>query len=67
VKSRWALRALCVNGEELIGVVRLPQYLLYALTVLLPPIGGDALHPSCRAVLLGGLDSKRERESGAPR
>lgn len=37
--DRWALAGLAASGEEVEGRVRLPQYLLLARALLLPPLG----------------------------
>lgn len=37
--DRWALAQLSSSGEEVLGVLACPQYLLLALTLLLPPLG----------------------------
>jgi len=37
--DRWALASLAASGEEVEGRVRLPQYLLLARALLLPPLG----------------------------
>lgn len=36
---RWASKKLCADGEDLLGRVLLPQYLLLAQTILLAPLG----------------------------
>lgn len=38
--DRWGAAGLAASGEELLGRVLLPQYLLLALSLLLPPLGG---------------------------
>lgn len=35
--DRWAIARLAENGEDLIGRIQLPQYLLVALTILVEP------------------------------
>ena len=37
--DQWAVAQLSASGEEVVGVLARPQYLLLALTVLLPPLG----------------------------
>lgn len=37
--DRWASQQLAVDGEEVTGKVRLPQYLLLARTLLTAPLG----------------------------
>ena len=37
--DRWALARLAASGEEVEGRCALPQYLLLARTLLLPPLG----------------------------
>lgn len=37
--DRWAVGALAASGEEVLGRIYLPQYLLLALSILLPPLG----------------------------
>lgn len=41
--DRWAVRQLAASGEEALGRVYLPKYLLLALCILLPPLGATAL------------------------
>ena len=36
---RLAAKQLCADGEELHGKISLPQYLVYALTLFLGPLG----------------------------
>ena len=38
-EDRWALQQLAVDGEEVVGRVHLPQYLLLARTLLVTPLG----------------------------
>ena len=37
--DRWAVAQLSASGEEVVGVLARPQYLLLALAILLPPLG----------------------------
>ena len=40
--DRWAMAQLSASGEDVVGRIRLPQFLLLARTLLLPPLGGHA-------------------------
>ena len=40
--DRWALARLAASGEEVEGRCALPQYLLLARTLLLPPLGASS-------------------------
>ena len=46
--DRWAVGQLAASGEEALGRVYLPQYLLLALCILLPPLGAFLQAPSLR-------------------
>ena len=37
--DRWALQQLAADGEEVVGRIHLPQYLLLARTLLTAPLG----------------------------
>ena len=37
--DRWALQQLAADGEEVVGRIHLPQYLLLARTLLIAPLG----------------------------
>lgn len=37
--DRWAVAELAASGEEPLGRLYLPQYLLLALAILMPPLG----------------------------
>lgn len=37
--DRWGIGQLAASGEEAVGRILYPQYLLLALSVLLPPLG----------------------------
>ena len=43
--DQWAAQQLAVNGEEVVGKVRLPQYLLLSRTLLTQPLGKQASAP----------------------
>jgi hypothetical protein len=46
--DRWAMGQLSASGEDVEGRLRLPQYLLLARTLLLPPAGAlMMLWPPC--------------------
>lgn len=47
--DQWAAQQLAVDGEEVVGKVRLPQYLLLSRTLLTQPLGRQA-QASCSAV-----------------
>ena len=44
--DQWAAQQLAVDGEEVVGKVRLPQYLLLARTLLTAPLGKHTLRMS---------------------
>lgn len=48
--DRWAVRQLAASGEEALGRAYLPQYLLLALCILLPPLGAVPRLPFCGAL-----------------
>lgn len=43
--DQWAAQQLAVDGEEVLGKIYLPQYLLLARTLLTPRVGNHA--PVC--------------------
>lgn len=49
--DRWGVSQLAASGEEAIGRILLPQYLLLALSVLLPPLGTAVYTSSRRACI----------------
>eukprot|EP00891_Asterochloris_glomerata_P006781 jgi/Astpho2/6781/Aster-x0741 len=58
--DRWAVAQLSVDGEDPVGLVQLPQYLLLARCLLLKPLGYDMqLHRQEGAVMpaVAGLHS----------
>lgn len=50
--NHWAMQRLAASGEEVEGLCSLPQYLLLARTLLLPPLGADQGVSSSLLVLL---------------
>ena len=54
--NHWAMQRLAASGEEVEGLCSLPQYLLLARMLLLPPLGADRDVSSSLLVLLISSD-----------
>lgn len=50
--DRWAVSHLSASGEDVIGRLRVPQYLVLARTLLLPPLSELCIDPAyCHSIL----------------
>ena len=50
--DRWAVSQLSASGEDVVGRLRVPQYLLLARNLLLPPLGEFHIDPAfCHSIL----------------